>query len=34
MVLDESVCSKVDEEKCKIVVVEYLLFKNDLSIGV
>lgn len=33
MALDESVCSKADEEKCKTAVAEYSPFKNDLSIG-
>lgn len=33
MALDESVCTKEDEEKCKAAVSKYSPFKNDLSIG-
>jgi len=33
MALDERVCTKADEEKCKTAVAKYSPFKNDLSIG-
>jgi hypothetical protein len=32
-VLDESVCTKEDEKKCKEAVAKHSPFKNDLSIG-
>lgn len=31
--LDESVCTKEDEEKCKKAIAKHSPFKNDLSIG-
>lgn len=31
--LDESVCTKQEEEKCKMAVTRHSPFKNDMSIG-
>lgn len=33
MVLEESICSKEDERKCKEAIAKHSPFKNDLSIG-